>query len=395
MKKACLVFMILIVLLVSCDFFKVEEYSLEKYESTDDVVYPAYSSTVESLNITYEGTPEQREITTDQGKSETWTVYNFDLNDCNCFDGSAYYCASRDSNSTSNNVVFYLAGGGMCLPPYEKDGVSLQMLTCAQNLNDGFDYVQQASIATATSTNPLADWNFLYAPYCDGSAHTGNTLIKTYNVDGKEVTRYHYGRKHTNAAVNVMAEVYPNPDKILIAGVSAGGYGTILSYMLIREKYPDAAIYIYNESGPALLNPGDSGRSNFIKESWDLNDLIPESPELLGDQLIFFYDWFLKNDPNLKIALYSSYADAVACSFLFLTPTNYKNLLVTCTNTLNNNHGERFRRFLRAGTSHSIGTTEALSAFNYETEIEGLSLYEWLGYFVADDTTNWVDFLED
>ena len=102
-----------------------------------------------------------------------------------CRDGSATGFGVS-ANPASKNLMIYLEGGGACF----------NALTCGLNaksfsesdFNACVTGSSAASCATSPSiagggagifdrtdaTNPMADWNFVYVPFCTGDVHAGD-----------------------------------------------------------------------------------------------------------------------------------------------------------------------------------------------------------------------------
>jgi hypothetical protein len=232
--------------------------------------------------------------------------------------------------------------------------------------------------------SPVKDWNSIFVPYCDGSVHMGDHGAD-YDQDG-EIDYWHWGLHSTSAAVVLAKQLYPDAEKIYITGCSAGGYGTFIALMLIRFQYPEAEIFVMNESGPGLTNPKDKETWEMIKSTWNIDNMLPEDCESCDGQQIYLYDWMLRYDQKLKIGLYSSYEDEVISEeFLKMNPRKYKKHLKSSSGKINSAYPEKFKRFFIKGNSHCVE--------DFEHEIKGTSLNEWIGQLITDDP-GWKDLLE-
>ena len=230
----------------------------------------------------------------------------------------------------------------------------------------------------------MAGWNVIWVPYCDGSRHMGDNNAD-YDGDG-ETDHWHWGFRNTSAAVTLMKELFPNAEKILITGCSAGGGGTFIATMLIRFVYPNAKLYVVNDSGPGLFNPEQPDIRQLIVNTWKLEPLLPDDCPECHDQLIYLYKWMLAKDGSLKIGLFSYYQDALMGEyFLGMTPLDFEELLMTESGVLRQLFPETFKRYFIYGTGHCI--------YNYEKEVNGISIMEWIDYLVNDDN-QWTDVLE-
>jgi len=303
-----------------------------------------------------------------------WDTYFFDTNDCKCVFGQEYFVFVKDNGGKNKNLVFALQGGGACIPGWE--GMCKEEVSDEDVYNAEYHYHYEGS--------PVKEWNSIFVPYCDGSVHMGDNAAD-YDQDG-EVDYWHWGLHSTSASVALASQLFPEVEKILITGCSAGGYGTFIATMLIRLQYPGADIYVLNESGPGLTDPDDKETWEIIRSTWNIEALLPGECDQCDDQLIFLYKWMLKYDPKLKIGLYSSYEDEVISEeFLQMIPGDYKSHLMTTSGDIHSAFPEKFKRFFINGNSHCVE--------DYTYEIDGTSLTEWIEQLVTDDA-GWEDLLE-
>jgi hypothetical protein len=160
------------------------------------------------------------------------TQYTFDINDGpRCLRGAAYAMSTRDQGSDS--LLIYLQGGGSC-----------SSAVCQATTTAG-PQIPAGGITSATDAqNPVAKWNVVYVPYCDGSLHIGDKDHETENPP-----RYHHGLRNLSAALDVGVASFPHPKRILLSGSSAGGLGTIWASVIVRLLYPEATLFTFNDSG--------------------------------------------------------------------------------------------------------------------------------------------------
>lgn len=306
-------------------------------------------------------------------KDKTWTNYYFSPKDCQCVYRGDFYIAAKDKKRQSKNLIFNLQGGGACWPGVE---------ACKSKTNEG--KVRNLIYASDLERNPVRDWNTVFVPYCDGSIYMGD-YAADYDQD-TQTDHWHWGLRNISAGVAIAKDLYPKLANILVTGCSAGGYGSFMATMLLRLQYPDAQIYVLNESGPGLFNPKDPATWDKIKSAWNLDPILPEGCPKCDGQILYFYNWMLKYDPNLRIALYASYEDAVlAKKFLKMTPTEFKNHLVSSTEEIYQAYPDQFKRFFIKGDTHCVQ--------DRAYEIAGTSYAEWVNYFMKDDPA-WSDLLE-
>jgi hypothetical protein len=302
---------------------------------------------------------------------EQWQDYFFSPDDCQCVHGDEYFISLKEVDPESDNLMISLQGGGACWPGLER---------CKTD-------VTEQDVATANFTLQLADklkedWNQVVIPYCDGSIYMGDTQG---DYDENEHTdHWHDGLKISVAALNFIHHKYPDAKKIFLTGCSAGGYGTIVQARLLRQLYPSADLYVLNESGPGLLKP-DPDFWKMIDATWNLSQLMPEDCAPCEGQLIYWYDDLLQ-DPKIKIGLYSAYQDEViGQAFLQMTPADYKELLLTSSQKLHDDHPDQFKRFFINGNTHCVQ--------DRDYQINGVTYWDWVLAFLNDGEL-WRDLLE-
>jgi hypothetical protein len=301
-----------------------------------------------------------------------WDVYHYNLADCRCLLDTEYLLMARKGKESAKTVL-WMEGGGACYPGNED---------CTKTANAGVLKVQ-LGLGSSNPLNPVRDWNFIYVPYCDGSMHLGDSDVD-YDENG-EKDHWHWGLKNTSAAVRLMKELFPESREILVAGCSAGGNGTIGTTPMVRLQFPEANLYVLNESGLGLRNPDLRSTYELAYRIWNINQLIPGDCPQCSDQLIYMYSWLLARDPHLKVGVFSSYHDATFTANWEMSPEAYEALLRQTTESVRNEFPDAFQRYLVDGDAHCI--------LNYSYTVNGVSIWEWIRYMVNNDS-RWTDVLE-
>jgi hypothetical protein len=158
-----------------------------------------------------------------------------------CLLGGDYTMATREGSSSE--LMIFLEGGGAC-----------NSLLCQATPVASPGMPRFGILNPEASSNPARNFNVAYLPYCDGSLFSGDTAIDT--DDDGVVDRYHHGLKNLSASIDVIASTFPAPDRILLTGNSAGGFGTDYMLPLVRKLYPDTPIDLINDSGVGISRPG-------------------------------------------------------------------------------------------------------------------------------------------
>lgn len=99
------------------------------------------------------------------------------------------------------------------------------------------------------------NWTQVYLPYCTGDISTGNA-IKSYTGPGNMWRTQHFvGMKNTQAVMEWLASHgFVKPQRLLVWGMSAGGYGALTNYSTIRDALqPQASSSLLDDSGTVFV----------------------------------------------------------------------------------------------------------------------------------------------
>ena len=295
-----------------------------------------------------------------------------------CYLGAPYDVVVHDAHS--DNLLIFLEGGGACWSTL-----------CSATTTAGTAIPKSGILAEDPPNNPVGDWNIVFAPYCDGSVFAGdNDMIGTGGA------HWHFrGLANLTAAVDVAKKVFPNPKRILLAGSSAGGYGTLTGTGVTRLEYPNTELDVFNDAGLGLSNPNDPSMLATVKQDWKFDQFIPDScTECQTGQETAIIGWGLQADPTLRISGFSSYGDAVIGGvFLGLQPADFKPLLLSETSKVHDQFPTRFERFFIDGTQHTVLQTPNGMGVGYGDAVDGISVEQWLTKMLARDA-GWTDHLQ-
>src|SRR5690606_41424075 len=67
---------------------------------------------------------------------------------------------------------------------------------------------------------------------------------------------------------------FPSPRRIVLAGSSGGGYGTILASFLVRYVYPGVPIDVVNDAGAGIAKEGDPRSEEHTSELQSRENLV-------------------------------------------------------------------------------------------------------------------------
>lgn len=259
-----------------------------------------------------------------------------------CMNGDPYGVMVRDA--PGDDLFLFLQGGGACW-----SGFCLAITQATETLPANLD-----ALNPDKPTNPLAPFDLVYFPYCDGSMFAGDAAHDD-DGDGK-VDRDQRGLANLSAGLDVAKVKFPHPKRIVLAGSSGGGYGTILAAILVRAAYPDPEILVVNDAGPGLGKPGDEAFLQGVISELGITPLIPKNcPDCLGrGHVTGLIKYELEKDPKMRVAMFSAYEDYVISDvFLQVPAADYHTALVDETGRVATAQPDRFKRFFVNGAVHT------------------------------------------
>lgn len=190
--------------------------------------------------------------------------------DSGCGDGSEYRFYINKGSEVANLLIAF-EGGGACwdyescsgeggavgasnpngLPSGYLTKISGNLIPLAQRVSP---IMNRVGLGQKVETQK---WTQVYLPYCTGDMHAGNASVV-------------YGAKFQNAARmqnfsglrNVVAVLrwlrinkFNNPNRMMVWGMSAGGYGATLNYALIRRMLNPSSSTLLNDAGTIFITP--------------------------------------------------------------------------------------------------------------------------------------------
>ena len=291
-----------------------------------------------------------------------------------CFRGAPYNASLLDQGS--DNLLIYMQGGGACL--------SLDLSGQTETATPR-GVPKYGVLDTQDKDNPVASWNILYVPYCDGSVFGGDNDYTNPN-DKTDPHKYH-GVRNFSAALDLAIEHFPNPKKILLAGSSAGGWGTIYHRALVRSHVPRRRAHGLRRRRHRLL-----GQLDFVADEWGSakRSRPPSCKECQTDANMSPYvKYLLEHDPGMVVGDFSAWEDAVIMQFTFMSDAmQFRMTLQSETDIPAKAFPKRYKRFFINGSMH----TTLLNAF-HTTQVNGVTVSEWLGMMIDRDP-DWTELME-
>ncbi len=306
-----------------------------------------------------------------------------------CMFGSEFFVEAREGES--DDLMIFLQGGGVCTTERcaaTPDPVlSLQLFSVASLLDIG------GVLDPSVEENPLAAFDVVNAPYCDGSLFAGDVdrVLSDGDPDnGTEDQAYQRGLQNLTATLRVAKERFPNPPRIVLFGSSGGAYGIILGVVLTRYFYPDTPLLAVSDSGAPIVNGVDTEFITRTLTEFNALHLIPEScPDCLANgHATGIIEWALARDPNLAVAYMTHSRDHVIGEFFMgTTADEFEAAVIEETDRMMEEFPGQVFRFVLPGSKHTF----AMGMDGISDGLQGtvLGLGGGLGFgFVGDDVSS-------
>ena len=300
-----------------------------------------------------------------------WTQVNAPA-ECMCSNGSPYSYWIHKADPSK--VVFFLQGGGACFDASTCafDSGAYKTLIGAGDNPNGFS---TGIFDFTDKRNPLADYSFVFAPYCTGDAHLGNATT----VYGPNLTVQHKGAVDAGTALKDLATQFPDATQVVVTGESAGSVPTPLYAGLAHDLLPNAAITVLADGSGAY--PDVPAINNVIGSMWGTENAIPPWPENAGQTAATwsFPGLFIqahKHDPDIIFGRHDYAFDKVQSFFATLAGIDANDLVTLIDNneTQIEQGGVDLRSYIAPGVSHTV-----LSRPQFYTEtVEGVLLVDWV-----------------
>lgn len=289
-----------------------------------------------------------------------------------CLDGSEFTMATRDQGSSE--LVIFLQGGGACWS---------EICAATQSASKG---IPQAGILDPElEGNPVGSWSTVYVPYCDGGLHASDADSDS-DGDGNN-DRFQRGLHNLSASLDVAVNSFPSPSRILLTGISAGGFGTTFALPLVRHLYPGVPIELINDSGVGIARPDEPEFLQLLFRDWNGSTFFPESCDSCAGadgHITDYHKWQLGQDDNFRLGMLSYTNDSViTLTFGLGGGDAFETELRTEMKELEAAYPERVRTFLADGSSHTF----LLNGLNVTAG--GVTVLDWVTAML-DGSADWI-----
>lgn len=310
-----------------------------------------------------------------------------------CASGTPYFFYAKPS-LTSENVLVFFNGGGACW-----FGESCDL---ASEPNIHFPFADMAENNPNNSKgifdfedveNPFRDFDIIYLPYCTGDVHIGSGVRDyTYsNKDNQEVvvTTYHNGFKNSTDVLSWVFSNYVDPNKIVVAGSSAGAVAASFYSGLVAEHYEDVDVVLIADAAGGYGSP----LLHRTFSAWNTAAVLPAWEEYVDktNQNLTFEDFYIASathNPNLTMAQYNAAEDQTQIMFTqvigdpvgsFSLPQRILNNYLRIESKV-----EDFYSYTAGGEVHMILQDQNF----YDYRVDGIKFVDWVSDLVMGLSIN-------
>jgi hypothetical protein len=312
----------------------------------------------------------------------SWSWIDFDNTTCD--EGTPTGLGANLSES--KDLLIYFNGGGACWDAttcLERPVSAHGPFTKTQ-----FDALSARSLSNSIldrqlANNPFRDWNLFFIPYCTGDLHIGNADV-VYTTSSTSKTFHHKGRANTEAFLARIAATVPSPERVVVTGVSAGGFGAALNYDLVRSHFPDAEVFLIDDSGPLLKNNAISQQlRDAWAQAWNYTAVMDAIDPAVKNDFSALYTVLSRKYPQDRMALLSSQQDQVIRQYVGLSGPAFQSALQELQSTVIDPLPNT-RSFVTAGQAHTLLLNPASQSS------QGVAFMDWLNQMMNESDPTWV-----
>lgn len=320
------------------------------------------------------------------------------LTDCVCSNGKPDKIFLWDGNEKDLMISFN--GGGVTLKPEDcaypmsfKGAVTNAIMMYAPDAEEIYEFsiftiTENNGIVSYLPENPFADWSKVMIPYVSGDFHVGDADVAYTDADGKEQTMRMHGYQNTQAILKLVKERWPDPERILITGSSAGSFGAAAYAKQIVDLYPNCDnITLYCDSSYIPMDNWDELMRGYWNTPEELIAPI-HTEDLCGDWL---EDLARARGDRVKILYACSTEDSVLSKVTNYEVTGKYKTTKKWRRKIKKGYVDRIARFEKAGLDVSWFVFEKKDPINGGTlhtisqdgkwagvEVDGVSSAKWV-----------------
>jgi hypothetical protein len=280
--------------------------------------------------------------------------------------------------SEASDLLIYFQGGGACW----------EWVSCSGLFDTDVSRDEVAGYSgifdSANTANPFRSFAVVFVPYCTGDVHVGDTT-RRYGEEESAVPVAHRGYRNVTAVLDWI-ETRIDPQRVVVAGASAGSYGALFYTPEIARRFARATTFMIGDSGVPLLHDYVDvlqrwGAAAVLRELWGSDD------DLTASQLdLVAAHARASRGGSVGLAQITSDRDVVQSAFYLVSGSpGWREATYEILDDVEASV-TGFHSFVVAGSDHGLLRTDRF----YEYAAGGISLSDWIADFIDGKTVTTV-----
>lgn len=297
------------------------------------------------------------------GEPEIGKYYAIDMDDAKSSDGSRWQGYIRKGKE--NKVIVYFYGGGvstnsyMAARPLDGNETGYYNSKLNMSLNVMTSAIIKWGIGNSDKDNSFKDWSFIGIPYCNGDFHSGTGQQQYTALDGTTKTMYYNGYNNYSLFMDkALQYIGTPPEKVLITGSSAGGFGASILADDVIDHFPQTEDFTVLIDGSILVTDWRKVMTEEWKSPEKLSSVLTENESnITVESLVALH----KKRENVKILFACSVRDFNLSQMQAVFDSGKNDL----PSSIGKKEGDRFQALLKE------------SVEKMQTEISNCGIYIW------------------
>jgi glucan biosynthesis protein C len=295
-----------------------------------------------------------------------------------CGNGTPFQFFARPATG-SQKLLIYFQAGGACWDAQTCDDESLAY---DKSINYAEFETYRGIFDFANPENPVADYNWVFVPYCTADVHTGSRDRTYTDALGLQETLRHQGFVNARSVLQWVQDSYPTPERVVVTGSSAGALGSIFFAESIMSHYASVPVIQLGDGYVGIMPKDWTGLDVWgtrANEPLPLRQaLASAAPDVYTQRLYASSADFL---PQRIFAQFTTAADVFQIGYYAMaggTSRDWPNLMRQSIEQLD--QVSNFRSYVADGAEHTILPFDRF----YTTQINGVRFRDWFASLIND-----------
>jgi hypothetical protein len=281
-------------------------------------------------------------------------------------------------------VMIFFNGGGACWSAETCDVAgqpSYRPFASAEAGNDPRHF--DGAFALDNPENPFRDWSQIFVSYCTGDVHLGASETRYTRADGSDFSIHHRGWANSMAALDYLFAHFSAPERVVVAGGSAGALSSPVFAAMVARHYPDTEVIQFAGGGAGYRLPPPT----LLWQRWNVLAALPgwyNADDQTAENLAIpdLYRLAYRAAPTLRFHQFDHAYDAVQEDFHRMLGQPVELLPGLDTNRVELQADiPSLRTYVAAGEFHTLLRYSEL----YSRETAGVRAVDWVRALIAGE----------